>query len=265
LDRVLAGDGFRNAGRLTRFLRFTVERTLSGEGAELKEYRLGTEVYDRGADFDPRVDPIVRVEARRLRAKLAEYYAGPGSSDAVRITMPKGGYTPEFESMTAPARARWRWVWLSVVLVGVAATVITFGSKATSDVVSIVVIPGAETVDLEFADGLAEVVSAELSRSPRTRMVAWPIFVEYRQRHGGSVRTAVAQTAKDLRAAEVLFVSVRRSADRRLITGHLMNPEKGGKLWAGTYERGTDEGFAVQREVARAMADEVLNGLARRR
>lgn len=264
LDRILAGEGFKNADRLTRFLRFTVERTLAGEGAALKEYRLGTEVYDRGADFDPRVDPIVRVEARRLRAKLAEYYDGPGSVDAVRITMPKGGYTPAFESAAAPVRGRRSWVWLAVVAVGIAATVITFGSKATSDVLSIVVIPGAEAVDREFADGLAEAVSAELSRSPRVQVVAWPIFVEYRQQHGGSVRAAIGQTARDLRAAEVLFVSVRRSGERRLITSHLMNPEKGGKLWAGSYERGVNEGFAVQRELARAISDEVINGLARR-
>ena len=264
MERVLAGDGFKNAGRLTRFLRFTVERTLAGEGAELKEYRLGTDVYDRGADFDPRVDPIVRVEARRLRAKLAEYYDGAGRLDAVRITMPKGGYTPAFELAAAPAQGRRSWVWLSVVALGVAAAVITFGSKATPDVVSIVVIPGSEAADREFADGLAEAVSAELSRSPAVQVVAWPSFVEYRQRHGGSVQTAVAQTAKDLRAAEVLFVSVRRSGERRLITGHLMNPKKSGKLWAGSYERGAAAGFAVQREVARAMADEVLSGLARR-
>lgn len=261
---MLAGDGFRNAGRLSRFLRFTVEKTLAGEGGELKEYRLGTDVYDRGADFDPRVDPIVRVEARRLRARLAEYYDGAGRSDAVRITMPKGGYTPAFDLAVAPARGRRNWAWLSVVAVGLAATLMTFGSKATSDRVSIVVIPGAEAVDREFADGLAEAVSAELSRSPHVQVVAWPLFVEYRQRHGGSVQPAVFQTAKDLRAAEVLFVSVRRGGERRLITGHLMNPEKGGKLWAGSYERGADAGFAVQREVARAMADEVVNGLARR-
>jgi TolB-like protein len=119
-------------------------------------------------------------------------------------------------------------------------------------------------MDREFADGLAEAVSAELSRSPRVQVVAWPIFVEYRQQHGGMLSTAIQQTARDLRAAEVLFVSVRRNAERRLMTAHLMNPEKGGKLWAGSYERGVNEGFAVQREVARAIADEVLNGLARR-
>ena len=69
---------------MARFLRLTVERMMAGRAEELKEYLLGVEVFDRKASYDPRVDPIVRVEARRLRAKLKEYYEGDGSADAVR-------------------------------------------------------------------------------------------------------------------------------------------------------------------------------------
>ena len=101
LDRILASPGFANADRLSRFLRFVVERTLDGEGDQLKEYRLGTEVFDRPTDYDPRLDSIVRVEARRLRSKLAEYYEGPGRADPVLIRVEKGGYAATFES--APA------------------------------------------------------------------------------------------------------------------------------------------------------------------
>jgi TolB-like protein len=100
LERILASPGFANADRLSRFLRFVVERTLDGEGDQLKEYRLGTEVFDRPADYDPRLDSIVRVEARRLRSKLAEYYEGPGQSDPTIIRVDKGGYTATFETAT---------------------------------------------------------------------------------------------------------------------------------------------------------------------
>ena len=72
LDRLLASPGFVNAGRMSRFLKFVVEKTLAGEGERLKEYVIGVEVFDRGTDYDPRVDAIVRVEAARLRAKLVE-------------------------------------------------------------------------------------------------------------------------------------------------------------------------------------------------
>jgi TolB-like protein len=97
LERVLASPGFANADRLSRFLRFVVERTLDGEGDQLKEYRLGTEVFDRPSDYDPRLDSIVRVEARRLRSKLAEYYEGPGRADPILIRVDKGGYAATFE------------------------------------------------------------------------------------------------------------------------------------------------------------------------
>jgi TolB-like protein len=100
LERILASPGFANAGRLSRFLRFVVERTLDGEGDQLKEYRLGTEVFDRSSDYDPRLDSIVRVEARRLRSKLAEYYEGPGRVDPIAIRVDKGSYGATFETTT---------------------------------------------------------------------------------------------------------------------------------------------------------------------
>jgi len=102
LDRILASPGFVNADRLSRFLRFVVERTLDGEGDQLKEYRLGTEVFDRPADYDPRLDSIVRVEARRLRAKLAEYYEGPGRADPIVVRVDKGGYAAAFDPAPTP-------------------------------------------------------------------------------------------------------------------------------------------------------------------
>src|SRR2546428_3377074 len=96
LDKLLASDWFARSGRMRRFLQFGVERALAGTGNEVKEYLVGVEVYDRAPDYDPRVDPIVRVEARRLRAKLDAYYASAGKDDSVLIQFPKGAYTATF-------------------------------------------------------------------------------------------------------------------------------------------------------------------------
>src|ERR1700737_2247192 len=96
LEKVLASDRFRPAEGLKRFLRYTVEHTLRGEGDQLKEYRIGVEVLDRDPSFDPRLDPAVRMAARRLRAKLQEYYETEGRKDPVRIEIPKGGYAATF-------------------------------------------------------------------------------------------------------------------------------------------------------------------------
>jgi len=97
LRRVLAADAFRAAPQLSAFLAFIVERAIDGRGSELKGYTIAVEALSRPAEFDPQTDPIVRVEAGRLRRTLGQYYAGEGQGDPVRITMPVGGYVPVFE------------------------------------------------------------------------------------------------------------------------------------------------------------------------
>src|ERR1700722_1060974 len=85
LARLLDSPIFAQSDRLSRFLRFTVELTLAGGSASLKEYLIGTEVYDRKPPYHPNTDSIVRSEARRLRSKLKEYYEAAGDADPVFI------------------------------------------------------------------------------------------------------------------------------------------------------------------------------------
>src|SRR5262245_46803574 len=96
LARILASDLFARSERLSAFLTFVVEQTLDGHGDELKEQVLATELYGKGADFASSADPIVRVDARRLRDKLREYYAAV-PPHAIVISMRKGSYTPVFD------------------------------------------------------------------------------------------------------------------------------------------------------------------------
>jgi Tol biopolymer transport system component len=97
LAHILASDLFSRSERLSAFLKFVVEQTLDGHGHELKEQVLATELYSKGPDFSTAADPIVRVDARRLRDKLREYYAS-APHHAVVISMPKGSYTPVFDA-----------------------------------------------------------------------------------------------------------------------------------------------------------------------
>src|SRR5712692_2489933 len=101
LERVLVSPGFARNERLSRFLRFAVERHLAGTDSELKESLIAIEVFGRKPDYDPKLDSIVRSEAARLRARLVEYYAGEGSGDAVIIELPKGGYAPVLRPLAA--------------------------------------------------------------------------------------------------------------------------------------------------------------------
>ena len=91
LTKVLSSQGFVHSERLSRFLHFAVESALAGETDQLKEYLIGVEVFDRKQDFDPRLDPIVRVEAGRLRSKLRGYYEAEGQNDPPPDRSPQGG------------------------------------------------------------------------------------------------------------------------------------------------------------------------------
>src|SRR5262245_62913343 len=122
LERVLGSPGFSRNERLSRFLHYVVEGHLDGKDDELKESVIAVEVFGRSPDFDSRLDPVVRTEAVRLRARLGDYYLKEGRADALVIELPKGGYVPRFreiareQPVTAPGGeakpaqvGRYRW------------------------------------------------------------------------------------------------------------------------------------------------------------
>jgi DNA-binding NarL/FixJ family response regulator len=96
LEAMVATEILRTSPQLAAFLRFIVEAELRGEDASIKGYTIAVEALGRGEDFDPSTDPIVRVEAGRLRRALQRYYDGPGASDLIAIDVPLGRYIPTF-------------------------------------------------------------------------------------------------------------------------------------------------------------------------
>ena len=104
LDRVLASRFFSSSPRLSQFLRHVVTHTLHGELSELKEVSIGMAVFGKTPSYDPKEEPIVRVEARRLRTRLDQYYAEAGAGDPIRIHLPKGGYQAQFEEIADPRK-----------------------------------------------------------------------------------------------------------------------------------------------------------------
>lgn len=96
LERTLAHPLFQRSLRLSAFLRYSVTLTMQGRASELKEYTIGVEVFDREQSFDPQTDNVVRVNANRLRAKLAQYYQKPGQGDPIVIDIPRGAYIAVF-------------------------------------------------------------------------------------------------------------------------------------------------------------------------
>jgi len=126
LEQVVASSAFSGARRQQRFLRYLVERTVAGDTSALKEYSLGIEVFERGAEFDPRLDPIVRVEASRLRNRLQKYYQSEPPGTTHRIELPRGGYVPVLTAVheaapepkpAAPPAPRRRWLFPAAAVV----------------------------------------------------------------------------------------------------------------------------------------------------
>ena len=103
LTRVLESASFSKTPVLRRLLRFLAERTLEGRPDSVKEYALGVDVFDCPTDYDPRIDTVVRAEARRLRARLAGYDDGEGRQNPTRIELPKGSYVVAFRAHSMPA------------------------------------------------------------------------------------------------------------------------------------------------------------------
>jgi serine/threonine-protein kinase len=235
VDRILASRIFSRSDRLTRFLRFSVEQTLAGHGGQLKEQLIGVEVFDRKPDYDPRIDPIVRVEARRLRTKLKAYYTSPGRGDCILVGLPKGTYVPVFRSrLTAPATLR-------------SELKDTSGSER-----SIVVLPFANLTpdagDDYFSDGLTEELIHLLTRIPGLRVVAWNTASQLRGRDQD-----LAGIRQQLKIGTVLCGSVRRTSTRVRVTAQLIDSETGAYLWSEVYDRELQNVLAIQEEMAGAI------------
>lgn len=97
VDRILTSDAFAQSQRRRRFLSYIVTEMLAGNGERLKSYTVAIEVFDREKSFDSAANPLVRIEAGRLRDKLRAYYAHEGAYDPIRIDLPKGSYAPLIE------------------------------------------------------------------------------------------------------------------------------------------------------------------------
>jgi TolB-like protein len=268
LDRLLASAVFAHAGRMSRFLRFVVERTLAGEGERLKEYVIGIEVFDRDEAYDPRVDSIVRVEAARLRTKLAEYYAGEGRDDPVVLTLPKGGYAPAMklgaEGMTASlaipgaprqrhSRRSWHtWAVGGVLAAAAAITVVAWApSIAPVPELRLAVMPfePGEPSGAKAAHLLAEGVTAELVRDGRFNVVASSAArAEFSA--GRRPRDVAAALAADV----VVEARVTADGPHLRVEARAADGRTEQKLWVQGFVGNGADLDALEREIASAIA-----------
>jgi hypothetical protein len=247
LAKILASGGFAKADRLCRFLRFTVEAKLSGEEGQIKEYVLGREVFDRNGSYDPRLDPIVRVEARRLRTKLEEYYGAAGQADALRIEFPKGSYVPVIHAaegalpkIVSARASQWRRAafWASGLVLLLAATAGGYRLLRASTASEMIAVAPTGWLWGEPADAtaseesLAERISIELMNQRAARVVGWPLMLRYR-----TGRQEFRQMAAGVGAAKMLLIQEKESG----VAVFLLDAASGAKLWVGEYSPQTNQ------------------------
>ncbi len=103
LDRILRSGSFRNAPALQRLLQYVTSKSAEGRLTHLKEYTIGIDVFGRGNSYDPKIDPVVRVEMHRIRQKLKEYYQNEGVGDPIFVEIPTGHYVPSIVLRTPVA------------------------------------------------------------------------------------------------------------------------------------------------------------------
>ena len=102
LERMLASSDFKASSQQIALFEFLVNRTIEGKQDNITEINVAAQVFSRGSDFDPHIDPIVSIQADLLRRKLTQYYSSTGQNDPIHISIPPNTYVPVFAKRNQP-------------------------------------------------------------------------------------------------------------------------------------------------------------------
>ncbi len=237
LDRIVSSGPFLQSRRRQRFLEYLVNETLAGRGERLKGRNIALEVFSRPETFDPVADPLVRIEAARLREKLNQYYEGAGRSDPIRIDLPKGTYTPHIELRQAPTLGLQHWD----------------SGPSLPDKPSVAVLPfdniGDDPQWQRFADGITEDIIADLSHHKDLIAIARNSTEVYKGKP-----IDIRQIGRDLNVKYVLEGSIQSLGERIRVTAQLIEAASGSQVWSERYDRPADDLFAVQNDLTQRIA-----------
>ncbi|WP_028311209.1 hypothetical protein [Derxia gummosa] len=253
MERLLNSPQLIRSRRLVRLIQHIVDATLAGQRRELSEMAIGLAVFDRDpATYNPAEDPIVRVQARRLRDKLAAYYEADGRDDAWQIVVPCGGYVAVFRQsvpFNPPGHVAGRRASASNDLLAAPAASLTPASGASGElIVAPLVSLNVEPRDHRFVDGVNEELIGAIAR------------VYEAEAHSGvplAIRTRLGTT--DRRApggdgrAHVLEGSIRRAGNRARASLRLSCADDGRVLWAGQFDEAIDDELAAQEALCAAV------------
>jgi len=240
VDRLRRNPLFAGSDRLMAFLTFVVEETLQNSSASLKEAVIGSAIYEREPPYDPRIDSTVRVEARRLRRKLEEYYAGDGRLDSIRISLPTGGYVPTFKTNIAEDEQSRALVTNkgadgdNIFTEGPGAAIAIMPLRALS----------RDPDDEPFADGLTDELIFTLGRAQGLRITPRVIAFQYKERS-----YSLAALASELGVDVVIQGVVRREGDVIRVTVEASDL-KGYIIWSDRFDALDQERLRLQERIA---------------
>jgi TolB-like protein len=283
LERFACSPEFSVSARDSNFLRYVVEETLAGRGDRIKAYSIATEVFGRDHTFDAQNDPVVRIEAGRLRRALERYYLLAGHHDPILIEVPKGGYVPTFtraallqetqrpEAAATPSRSRDRdrAVWLAYGIVCGLLLVVIPLAASKGFVASSLPTPPARAAGT-LARPMVEVVPfADLGDGPGSRLHAAGLSEEVLSQIARLSGLTVVGPGNSLgpgidlgrRRGEAgiryaIEGSVRTSGRRLRVTARLLDAEIGAVLWSQAYDEDLEarDVLTIQDDVAQKVA-----------
>jgi TolB-like protein/Tfp pilus assembly protein PilF len=242
IDRIVNSRAFAGSDRLCRFLTWVVEQTLRGQAENVKQYVIGREVFDRGANFDPRIDSIVRTEAQRLRRKLSEYYETEGASDRILVLFEPGSYTPAFRVRNG----------LAEVVKGSGPKLVSMDMRHHAVAVLPFLNLSADADQDYFCQGIAASIQELLASSPNMKVVS-----TYSAFRFGSAQDDLTRIGRDLGVDTIVKGSVQQVGTKIRVHARAMDAESGAYVWAQAFDREIQDIFAVQDEIAQAIVERV--------
>ncbi|WP_448661238.1 hypothetical protein ACG3SL_11430 [Sphingomonas sp. CJ20] len=238
----LRDHAFTGSDKLYAFLHFVVEEALAGRGGTLKELVIGVELYGGVVDYDPRIDSAVRVEARRLRRKLAAYYTGPGREDPVIVTIPTGGYAPRFHLRQDASR------------IAQAA-----GTAPRSPMLAVLPFTALCIHEKAFAAGVTDEIIYAAERDARLRVAPRAIMFQFRES-----RYSLDEVALHAGSDLVLHGTIRRVQETRRVSVELSS-RWGEVLWSDRIDIVGESELDVQERMARVILDRLPQDALRER
>lgn len=270
--RILSSTTFSGSERHRRFLRFVVDQALKGETEKLNEFVLGFEVFDKNASFDPRIDSIVRVEARRLRQRLRKYYQDEGLKDPIIITLRPRSFVPEFEESAGekpsqPDHSR-RWfpsrrmtvVGAIALLAGAigGAVLLSFRDRRPPppQMSSILVLPFQNLTPVPaqemLGDSISDSIITELASVPGLRVISRGSSLQFKE-SGNSA----SQFAANLQVDYVVEGTVHMRKGLVVVSAKLTDTHSRSYVWAQTQETELDKLPEFERQLSVAIASRI--------